>query len=226
MGIIKKWLSKHNLLILFIFVALTAALLCYVHYKLCENKKKIDEIEYKDSVNTYNRLYYETSIKELKKKNRELYDSLKNSKDKIDFLIQFTAKKEYNTGKVIVKDTVYIDSTNVPKTFEYTNVSPNDTMNYILKINSNEEPNWYSLNIKTSSKYTIVNKDYDNGLNHITINDETHTSDITDVTVFKKKEKKTFWKRFSFGPSVTAGYDVCNKQFGIMVGASATFDLK
>ncbi len=226
MGIIKKWLSKHNVLILFVFVALTAGLLCYVHYKLCENKKKIDEIEYKDSVNTYNKIYYETSIKELKKKNRELYDSLEASKDKIDFLVQFTAKQKYSTGKIIIKDTVYRDSIKSPKTFEYTNASPNDTMNYNLKINSNEEPNWYSLDIKTSSKFTIVNKEYDNGLNHVTINDATHTTDITDVTVFKKKDKKTFWKKFSFGPSVTAGYDVCNKQWGIMVGASATFDLK
>ena len=172
-----------------------------------------------------------TTIKELKKRNRQLYDSLEASKDKIDFLVQFTSKQEYNTGKVVIRkvkehDTVYVDSLKFAdsKTFEYTNVNQNDTMIYKLKINSKEEPNWYSLNIKTSTKYTIVNKELENGQNHITIGDGGHNADITDVTVFKK-DKKTFWKRFSVGPSVTAGYDLTHKQWGIMAGASITYNL-
>ena len=211
---------------------LLAGLICFTHYKMIETNRKIDEIEFKDSTNTYNKIYYETSIKELKKKNKQLYDSLAASKDKIDYLIQFTSKQEYNTGKVIVKkekvhDTIYVDSIKFAndKTFEYTNVNPNDTMNYKLQINAKEEPNWYSLKINTSTKYTIVNKEGENGQNHITIGEDTHSADITDVTVFKK-DKKTVWKRFSIGPSVTGGYDLINKQFGVMAGVSITYNLK
>lgn len=205
-------------------------LLCFTHYKMYETKKHINDIVvYKDSINRYNKIYYESAIDELKKHNRQLYDSLDASKDKIDYLVQFTAKQKYSTGKVIVKekwikDTVYVDSIKAAKTYEYCNVNPNDTMNYKLQINSEEEPNWYSLDITTSSKYTIINKEIGGGANHIQIGGNNGSSDITDVTVFKKK-KKTFWDRFVIGPSITGGYDVINKQFGFMVGASATFDI-
>ena len=215
------------LIIVLSLLLVIAALIGYTHYKIENSYKKINEIEFKDSLNKYNKIYYETTINELKKTNKQLYDSLDASKNMIDFLVQFNAKQEYKTGKVIIKhDTTYIDTTKVKdaKTFEYTNVNPNDTMNYKLKINSIEEPNWYSLDISTSTKYTIVNKDYGNNTNHITIDGGNNTTDITDVTVFKKK-KKTFWSRFGVGPSVTAGYDVINKNFGIMPGVSVTYDL-
>ena len=225
--------KKNNkcIIIVIILLLIISGVLCFTHYKMYEARKKIEAIEFKDSVNQYNAIYYETTIKELKKRNRQLYDSLEASKDKIDFLVQFTSKQEYNTGKVVIRkvkehDTVYVDSLKFAdsKTFEYTNVNQNDTMIYKLKINSKEEPNWYSLNIKTSTKYTIVNKELENGQNHITIGDGGHNADITDVTVFKK-DKKTFWKRFSVGPSVTAGYDLTHKQWGIMAGASITYNL-
>lgn len=215
------------LIIVLSLLLVIAALIGYTHYKIENSYKKINEIEFKDSLNKYNKIYYETTINELKKTNKQLYDSLDASKNMIDFLVQFNAKQEYKTGKVIIKhDTIYEDTTKVKdaKTFEYTNVNPNDTMNYKLKINSIEEPNWYSLDISTSTKYTIVNKDYGNNTNHITIDGGNNTTDITDVTVFKKK-KKTFWSRFGVGPSVTAGYDVINKNFGVMPGVSVTYDL-
>ena len=215
------------LIIVLSLLLVIAALIGYTHYKIENSYKKINEIEFKDSLNKYNKIYYETTINELKKTNKQLYDSLDASKNMIDFLVQFNAKQEYKTGKVIIKhDTAYIDTTKVKdsKTFEYTNVNPNDTMNYKLKINSTEEPNWYSLDISTSTKYTIVNKDYGNNTNHITIDGGGNTTDISNVTVFKKK-KKTFWSRFGVGPSVTAGYDVINKNFGVMPGVSVTYDL-
>jgi hypothetical protein len=215
------------LIIVLSLLLVIAALIGYTHYKIENSYKKINEIEFKDSLNKYNKIYYETTINELKKTNKQLYDSLDASKNMIDFLVQFNAKQEYKTGKVIIKhDTIYEDTTKVKdaKTFEYSNVNPNDTMNYKLKINSTEEPNWYSLDISTSTKYTIVNKDYGNNTNHITIDGGGNTTDISNVTVFKKK-KKTFWSRFGVGPSVTAGYDVINKNFGVMPGVSVTYDL-
>ena len=93
----------------------------------------------------------------------------------------------------------------------------------LFNINSYTEPNWYSLNVKTKNKFTIVNKEED-GINHITIG-SSNKGNISNVTVFNKKEKRKFLSRFSVGPSVTAGYDIVNKQWGITAGASVTFDL-
>ena len=41
----------------------------------------------------------------------------------------------------------------------------------------------------------------------------------------QKPKKKTFKDRIVFGPSVSTGYDVLNKQFGVMFGVSCTFDV-
>lgn len=209
---------------------LTACILIFTHYEVYKTKKLIEEVEYYDSLANYNKMYYEKSFKDLKKENKQLHDSLKGYKDRITFLVQFTHEKKYSTGIVYDKPTVseetYVtpngDST-LNKTYEYMN-EPNDTFQYKLKINSQMEPNWYSLDAKVKNKFTIVNKEEADGLNHITISDGGSVPSISDVTVFKKKEK--FIKRFSIGPSVTAGYDPINNKFGIMLGVGITYRKK
>lgn len=228
----KKLYEKYSTWIITILIVLIVGLVAYFNYKLKEKQKKIDEIEYTDSTGTYNKLYYEKKFKELKNENRELYDSLKQYKDKIDYIVQFYHEKEYNTGQVhtkpnvidsVVYDTIPVSVPQIAKTYEYLS-EPNDTFQYKLNVNSFTEPNWYSIQAKVKNKFTIVNKE-EGGMNHITI-EPGNGGTITDPTVWKKKEKRSLWDRFSFGPGVTAGYDPINKQFGVVVGASATFDLK
>ena len=192
----------------------------------------IDEIEYTDSANQYHKYYYETKFKELKKTNKELYDSLKQYKDKITYLIQFTHEKDYNTGVINtkpnivdtnIKDSMKVDTPLVAKTYEYMS-EPNDTFQYKLNVNSYTEPNWYSIQAKVKNKFTIVNKE-EGGMNHVTIQPN-DGGNVSNVTVFKKKEKRSFWNRFSFGPGFTVGYDPINKQWGMTAGLTGTFDLK
>jgi len=210
---------------------ITCGLIWFSSIQYESSKKLIEEVEYYDSLNNYNKVYYSKTFKELKKENKELYDSLKQYKDKIDFIVQFTHEKNYQTGKVetkpnvvdsVIYDTIKVSESLMAKTYEY-NSEPNDTFQYKLNINSYTEPNWYSLNARTKNKFTIVNKEED-GINHITIGSN-NNGNISNVTVFNKKEKRKFLSRFSVGPSVTAGYDIVNKQWGIMAGASVTFDL-
>ena len=228
----KKFYNKYSSWIIALLIVLIVGIVAYFNNELEKKQKTIDEIEFIDSTNTYNKYYYESKFKELKKQNRELYDSLKQYKDKIDFLVQFTHEKDYNTGVVNTKptiidtnkdDSVKVDTPLVAKTYEYIS-EPNDTFQYKLDINSYTEPNWYLIQAKVKNKFTIVNKD-EGGVNHVTIQPN-NGGDISNVTVWKKNEKRSFWSRFSFGPSVTAGYDVVNKQWGIMAGASATIDIK
>jgi hypothetical protein len=230
---LKKFYEKYSAWIIAILICLIVGIVAYFNYKLDKKQKQIDQIEYIDTTGTYHKYYYETKFKELKDTNRKLYDSLKVYKDKIDYLVQFTHEKEYETGKVedvkpvikdsTVYDTVKVEIPQVAKTFEYTS-EPNDTFQYKLNVNSFTEPLWYSINAKVKNKFTIVNKE-EGGMNHITI-ESGNGGTISDPTIWKKKQKRGFWDRFSIGPSVTAGYDVVNKQWGVMAGASATFDLK
>lgn len=221
----------YTVLILFII----ACGLSWIAKKEHDHSRRLaEEVEYIDSLNRYNKIYYDKTFDTLKKENKELYDSLKDYKDQITVLIQFKHEKEYNTGKVttkptvkdsIVYDTIPITIPQVAKTFEYIS-EPNDTFQYKLNVNSFTKPNWYSLQAKVSNKFTIVNKqDESDGANHIIIGNE-NGGTISDVTVFKKKEKRKLINRFSVGPAFTAGYDVINKQWGAMAGVSVTFDLK
>ena len=158
----------------------------------------IDNVEFIDSTNKFNKIYYDTT-----------------------YLVQFKYEKTYSTGKVKPKkETTIPDTTSI--TYEYGN-SETDTLNYRLKINSQKEPNWYSLDVTVSDKFTIVNKSGDDGMNLITIDGENH-GDISDVTVFKKKDKSYRLKDHIYtGPTVTAGYDMLNNNFGVMVGWSVGY---
>ena len=167
----------------------------------------------------YTAIYYDQTIESLKKTNEELYDSIKIYKEQIDYLVQFKYQKTY------VIDTVYCDTTTAKKedikTFEYKN-EPNDTLSYTLTVGSEKEPSWYKLNVDVSEDFTIINKK-EGDLNITTI-DPTNKGNISDVTIMKQ-DKSSFFDNFAFGPSITAGYDVVNNNFGIMVGVSMTYKI-
>lgn len=224
-SLLKNW-DKYLVVVVLWLVSLVVLSTCYKQQESSKTKKLLEEVEYKDSVNNYHKIYYDSKLSDLKKENKELYDSLKDSKDVIDYLVQFKYQKEHSTGIVHINkhDTIFVGNTNEPRTFVYTS-EPNDTFEYKLSINSEREPNWYSLDTKFKEKFTIVNKEDDNGLNHITIGGEQH-GDVTDVTVFKKKKGNGILKKIHIGPSVTAGYDPFNKKFGMVVGVGVTYDLK
>ena len=210
----------------------TCGLLWYSYKQYQESSRLVDEIEYYDSLNTYNKVYYSKTFSSLRKENKELYDSLKQYKDKIDYIVQFYHEKEYNTGhstnKPNIKDSTVYDTIpmvipQIAKTYEYIS-EPNDTFQYKLNVNSFTEPKWYSIQAKVKNKFTIVNKE-DGDANHVTIKPD-NGGIVSDVTVFKKKEKRTLLNRVSLGPTITGGYDPINKQWGIMVGFGVGLDLK
>jgi hypothetical protein len=212
---------------------ITCGLLWYAYGAYKHTNELIEEVEYYDSLNNYNKIYYSKTFSALRKENRELYDSLKKYKDKLDYVIQFTHEKDYNTGKKNSKPTIIHDSIHdtititeplVSKTYQYMS-EPNDTFQYKLNVNSYTEPNWYSIQAKVKNKFTIVNKE-ENGVNHTTIGSN-NGGTISDVTAWKQdKTKKTFWDRLTVGPAATAGYDPINHQWGMTIGFGIGLNLK
>ena len=208
----KKFINQH---LLFIFVVLVSIVSTFLATKKCSNSldgNKIinKEIEYVDSNKTYNKMHMDAEFNKLKNENKELYDSLKKSRDIIDYLVQFDYEKSYSSGKIETsskndKSSAYISHDYVYKS------EPNDSFEYKLTINSEKEPNYYQLDTKIKQRFTIVNED--------------GKGDISNVTVFHKKDKKKFIDRFAVGPSITVGYDPLNKNMGCMVGVSLTFNI-
>ena len=110
----------------------------------------ITEIEhYDETEGRYTKIYYDQEIATLKKENKELYDSLQKQKDKIQFLTQFTYKKNYSTDTVYITKNEEIVDTNDIQEFVYQS-EPNDTLKYELKLGSVIEPNWYKLDFEIS----------------------------------------------------------------------------
>lgn len=220
----KKFINQH---LLFIFVVLISIVSTFLVTKKCSNSldgnKIIDkDIEYVDSNKTYNKIHMDTEFSKLKKENKELYDSLKKSRDIIDYLVQFDYEKSYSSGKVEASSKKDNASAYISRDYVYKS-EPNDSFEYKLTINSEKEPNYYQLDTKIKQRFTIVNE-HDNGMNHTTIKED-GKGDISNVTVFHKKNKKKFVDRFAVGPSITVGYDPLNKNMGCMVGVSLTFNI-
>lgn len=214
MKIDKDWIIIAVLFVIIGFLSLQL-------YKLnTKTEIQIEQIHKQDeNTKRYTAIYYDQTIESLKKTNEELYDSIKIYKEQIDYLVQFKYQKTY------VIDTVYCDTTTAKKedikTFEYKN-EPNDTLSYTLTVGSEKEPSWYKLNVDVSEDFTIINKK-EGDLNITTI-DPTNKGNISDVTIMKQ-DKSSFFDNFAFGPSITAGYDVVNNNFGIMVGVSMTYKI-
>jgi hypothetical protein len=207
-----------------IIIALLFVIIGFLSYKIYEINKntniqieKIHQQSEKD--NRFTTIYYDQTITSLKQTNKELYDSIQHFKEQIDYLMQFNFQKEYITDTIYC----YVDSLDNEDVNVYSyNNKKNDTLNYQLQIASTKEPNWYKLKLGISEEFTIVNKKQ-NGLNITTIQ-PTSSGTITDVTVFKQ-DKTTFWDNIVFGPSITCGCDVINKNFGIMFGVSLTYNI-
>lgn len=69
-----------------------------------------------------------------------------------------------------------------------------------------------------------INANLDSTKVQLRVTKETITNTV-EITKYIEK-KRTFWNRLSFGPAVTAGYDPVNKQWGVLIGGSVTFDIK
>ena len=75
--LLKKFYKKYSSWIIALLTVIIVGLVAYVNYQINNGKKMMDEIDYVDSINQYHKHFYETKFRELKKTNKELYDSLK-----------------------------------------------------------------------------------------------------------------------------------------------------
>jgi hypothetical protein len=229
-----NFFKKHKKILLYAILLIFLS----VGVSMCVNEigklgKLKTNVEYDDASKIHHVVYSEGNFSDLKKENKELYDSLKKYKKQIDFLTSFDYQKEYKIEKTVVnnsnkKQPLYTKDTDgnykeytEATTYEYKN-EPNDSIEYKLKINSYTEPNWYSLDVKMHDKITIVDKDNKNGTHTLDIGTKNKAT-IPNATVYKKK--RNFWSRFSVGPSVSVGYDPFHKNLGMTIGVGATFDL-
>lgn len=167
---------------------------------------------------TYVTTYQSKTIKELKKKNKELYDSIKgieNVKQAIIIKYKYSYKG----------DTIYVDR-KLPSIEDnvYTFKKNSDTISYVLKIKS-DTVDWYKLDFTLNEKLTLINRE-ENGNNELTVGTSTGGGVITGTEVFNQKDNRNkFLNRFSLGIQAGVGYGTINKKPDIYIGFGATFRL-
>ena len=217
------YIKKSILIIISCIIALLCGLVVYFNYK--SYNKTVQHIETIGDEEKVIQHYYEREFSSLKKENEELYDSLKAQKKEIESLSQFHYKIKYVTDTVFIHPEEELSEAlkDLPdKTYTYS--SETDTLSYELQINGKSEPNWYKLNAEVKDKFTIVNKDYHNGLMSTVIESQ-NRGEITDVTAWQKPKSTKWYQRFAFGPTVSVGYDPVNRNVGIVIGVGVTYNL-
>lgn len=180
----------------------------------------LDKIVKVDSVNKKTTVIYsDNKLKELKQENKQLYDSLKKYKKKLDLVI--LAKYE-NKGEIkrVDIDTTR-DITRKLETYKYKNTQK-DSLEYELNIGAYEEPKWYSLKYKIKDNILITNK-HDGNRNQLDI--KTDNGLVTDVTVIHPKKKASVFDKIAIGPSVGFAYGINSRKVEPYIGVSVTYNL-
>lgn len=173
----------------------------------------IEDMQFNKNETQYVSISDNKTLKELKKVNEELYDSIRKLSN-VKEAIQIKYVTEYKT------DTVYIGDLYIPtdSIYHYSQVS--DTINYDLKIKG-KEVEWFKLGFSIQDSLMIITR-LSNGQNETTITHPTNTT-IKNVTVFvpKKKFLEKVKESVYFGVGVGAGYGLFNKKPDIYVGINA-----
>lgn len=189
------------LIIGLIFVA------CFIYFgKINHENEKIQQTE-----ESYMKIYESQKISALEKKNKELYDSIKtlaNVESAIEIRYVYKTKT----------DTIEVEKFTQKEDSIWSVEVDNDTVKTNIEIKANDLK-WCNVSTEINDKFTIITQE-EEGKVETQINHSPNI-DITNVDAWHKKKKWT--ENFHHGPSITTGYDIVNKNFGIMVGYSIIY---
>ena len=184
----------------------------------------------------YVKQYQAEELSALKKRNKELYDSIMAYSDKqpesaleirykykyktdtvykTEFKIKTVAKEVYVPGENNVSQPVAV----LDSIWHYE--KDNDTIQTTIDLKA-KDLEWVKVDATIHDKFIIVTRTDNNGNIETTI-DHSPNVDIDGVTAWHKKKS---WKdRLFIGPTVGVGYDPVHKTFSPNIGISVGFNL-
>jgi len=189
----------------------------------------------------YVKQYQAEELSALKKRNKELYDSIMAYSDKkpesaleirykykyktdtiykTEFKLK-TIPKEVVTERLVPGDTVYVKETMAVLDSIWHYEKDNDTIQTTIDLKA-KDLEWVKVEANIHDKFIIVNRTDNNGNIETTI-DHSPNVEIDGVTAWHKKKS---WKdRLFIGPTIGVGYDPVHKTFSPNVGISVGFNL-
>ena len=226
---------KNNKLLRILIYVLLALLIGAGVFMFFQRKQVLNErnIAAKER---YVKQYQAEELSALKKRNKELYDSIMAYSDKQpESALEIRYKYKYKTDtiyktefkiKTVAKE-VYIPCENnisqpvavLDSIWHYE--KDNDTIQTTIDLKA-KDLEWVKVDAVIHDKFIIVNRTDNNGNIETTI-DHSPNVDIDGVTAWHKKKS---WKdRLFIGPTIGVGYDPVHKTFGPNVGISIGFNL-
>lgn len=191
-----------------ILIIVLVCISCLIYFSK-SNIKTEKEIQ---TETTYVKVYESQRLAALEKENKILYDSIKNLHD-VESAVEIKYVYKIKTDTITVEN--FIQKEDSVWTVELNN----DTIKTNIEIKANDLK-WCNVETEINDKFTIITQE-DNNKVQTQINHSPNMS-IENVDMWHRKKKWT--DNFHHGPSVTAGYDVINKNFGVMIGYSIIYE--
>lgn len=190
------------LIIVLVFIA------CFIYFSKT-NFKTEKEIQ---TETTYVKVYESQHLAALENENKILYDSIKtlhNVESAIEIKYIYKTKTDTITVEKFIQkeDSIWSVELN------------NDTIKTNIEIKANDLK-WCNVETEINDKFTIITQEEKNNV-QTKIN---HSSNLTINNADMWHRKKRWTDNFHHGPSITAGYDVINKNVGVMIGYSIIYE--
>lgn len=183
---------------------------CFIYFGKCNR----ENVKIQQSEEKYVQIYESQKIAALEKQNKELYDSIKNLKN-VESAIEI--KYVYKTKT----DTITVEKFTQKEDSIWTVEVDNDTVKTNIEIKANDLK-WCNVTTEINDTFKIVTQHNEDTNEVITEIEHSPNVEITGMDAWHKKKKWT--EHFHHGPSITAGYDIINQRFGMMIGYSIIFE--
>lgn len=182
---------------------------CFIYFGKC-NSEKEHVIQTEES---YVKIYESQKLAALQKENAALYDSIKNLKN-VESAIEI--KYVYKTKT----DTIEVEKFIQKEDSIWSVELDNDTVKTNIEIKANDLK-WCNVATEINDKFTIITQ-HNEETNEV-ITEIEHSPNVTINNMDAWHTKKKWTDNFHHGPSITAGYDLINNNFGIMIGYSIIY---
>lgn len=218
-NLIKRFILKYcKYLTVFNYVVVILMLLFLYFVYQTSTKNRIDDVVKSINVSGATIIHPDRKISELKKENKELYDSIKIYKDKLESVYSVKVVYKVKTDTIYKVDSVYktLDNDSI-----YHFSQSNDTISTNVKVKG-KEVDWVEVNTKINDQITFINLKYgDNNVTKVTT--ENDNVEVVDVTSWKRKTR--FKDRFIIGPTIGVGYSPFSKTFDTYIGVGITYKI-
>lgn len=181
-----------------------------------KHKDLVTKAKYQNG-HSYVQIYESTNIKQLKKENKELYDSIKKLSN-VESAIEIKYKYKYVTDTIKVTKFKYFEKDSL-----YHYINDNDTIKMEIDVKA-KDLQWLTNKITINDKFTIINREKDN-VNQTVINHSPNV-DIENVDIWHRENKTKWYNNFHIGVQVGLGYGILNNKPDIFIGAGVSYTIK